>query len=271
MTVPMTVVRSKDGAVMALAVVSVAGKPYAFIVDTGASVTILDSKVVEEAGLQTAGAKITGSGAACPTVSQPVHLQDWSIGGEAMPPATAPSTSIAFAGKKFHGLTVGGLLGADVFRAFGSVRLDYAGGSLRLGGPVDAGKQTVPILLAGGNGSTEIVASVRLHGTATHMLVDTGASRTTVDSTFADRVGLQKVGKQVKLSSVSCTSSSQEVTVDQLTAGTVDLPTVTGVSVGTENAKKSNGHLVGLIGSDVLSTYKTVTFDYTDRKIVLAS
>ena len=266
-TVPAQTVKSKTGGVQVVTVASIKGQDYAFVVDTGASVTTLDSNLVTKIGLPAAGAVKTTGEVGCKATAQPVTLADWSIGGEKLPSAVVLSATVDFAGKTFQGHEIAGVLGSEVYQAFGTLQVNFAGNSISLGAQAASGKPSFPVLVDAHAGTAELLASATLHGQTANMLVDSGASTTLVDTATATKAGLAKAGNPTKVNGLSCSTPAQPVTIDQLAVGSVQLPTVTGISVGPESS--SSSEVVGLIGSDILSTYGTVTFDYNAKKVTL--
>ena len=268
-TVPALVHKYSSGAVSVLTTLTVHGKPYIFVVDSGASTSVIDDSIAKQLGLTTVGPPGKSTGLGCSAPSHRVRLDNWSVGGEALPPDVIAATQVNLAGGKIDGVTVAGLLGAEVFRAFGSLRLDYAGRKMTLGGKASAGHPSFPVQVLSHEGATELIASVTLHGRAGEMLVDTGSSRTAVDAAVATQLKLAKVGKPGSIKSVSCSTPAQNIRIDQLEAGSVALPTVTGISTKSTLAAQSHGRVIGLIGSDLMSTYRVVTLDYAGAKVTL--
>jgi predicted aspartyl protease len=127
-TVPLIVLKTKDGQAAALVSVVIHGRAFPFIVDTGATRTVVNLALARELHLKTIGPPIKVSGVGCVTPSRNVRLSDWSIGTQSLPAITAISVKIPFSnGRGF------GLLGSDVLSRFGSVGIDYTRGELTLG------------------------------------------------------------------------------------------------------------------------------------------
>lgn len=125
--VPLAVLKS-HGAVIALAPVTVHGHTYVFAIDTGASVSAINSSVAAQLRLPKAGPPARLLAAGCRTTAQPVRVTDWRVGGVRLPSARVVSLGL--------GLPKGldGLLGSDLFAQFGHITLDYSRQLLRLGG-----------------------------------------------------------------------------------------------------------------------------------------
>ncbi len=118
----------RNGAALVIAPIVINGKTYAFVVDTGATATLIDSSYAKVLGLKkTKQAPIpvmgvTGSGSAyLATISH------WKIGRAAIPTSTVTVSTIHL------GVGIVGLLGSDVLSTFGKVTIDYNAQKASLG------------------------------------------------------------------------------------------------------------------------------------------
>ncbi|MBV9002556.1 MAG: retropepsin-like domain-containing protein [Solirubrobacterales bacterium] len=127
-TVRIIVHKAPGGATVAIAAVTVHGRVFPFVIDTGAEKTLVDTALARELHLKTVGKPINVSGVGCSETARNVHLRNWSLGGQSLPNIVATSSNIA--GANGHAL---GLLGSDVLSRFGAVGIDYAHGQLTLG------------------------------------------------------------------------------------------------------------------------------------------
>jgi predicted aspartyl protease len=127
-TVPLVILKAKDGERLALARVIIHGRAFPFLIDTGSSKTLVDDALAKKLHLKTVGRPIKVTGVGCSESARKVRLSRWSIGGQRLPNIVATSSVIAGAnGKAF------GLLGSDVLSKFGTISIDYAHGALTLG------------------------------------------------------------------------------------------------------------------------------------------
>lgn len=106
--------------------------PFQFVLDTGASRTVLEPGLVDELGLSrgsgAAGAGIGGGEFNASTV----QVESWRVGDVPLQARTVVTTdlpSVPDQGPQFRGL-----LGSDVLAGFGSVQIDYDGQILTLQG-----------------------------------------------------------------------------------------------------------------------------------------
>ena len=127
-TIPLVILKAKDGETLALAKVIVHGRAFPFLIDTGSSKTLVDDALAKKLHLKTVGRPIKVTGVGCSEGARKVRLNRWSIGGQALPNIVATSSVIAGSGGKAFGL-----LGSDVLSHFGIISIDYAHGQLTLG------------------------------------------------------------------------------------------------------------------------------------------
>jgi predicted aspartyl protease len=127
-TVPLVILRSRDGEVLALARVVIHGRAFPFLIDTGSSKTLVDVTLARALHLKQVGKPISVTGVGCSEAASKVRIGRWSIGGQALPTIIATKSTIA--GADGHAF---GLLGSDVLSRFGSISIDYAHGVLTLG------------------------------------------------------------------------------------------------------------------------------------------
>lgn len=127
-TVPLVVFRARDGEAAALAKVIIHGRAFPFLIDTGASVSVVDLALARRLALRRIGKPVNVSGVGCTSAAYRVRLSNWRIGNQTLPAIIATSTKITGAnGRAF------GLLGSDVLSRFGLIGIDYTHATLTLG------------------------------------------------------------------------------------------------------------------------------------------
>lgn len=126
------IISRAKGETAILAKARVHGRPTAFIFDTGAGQTTIDSRAAKPLGLKSAGKAKTIGAVTCTTQVKPVRLDRWSAGGVTLPTTTALSSRSALTAK-VKGKIIG-LIGADVMSTYGSVTVDFAHSRVQLGG-----------------------------------------------------------------------------------------------------------------------------------------
>lgn len=95
--------------------------PYRFILDTGASRTLVESGVAEDLDLPT-GAPARGWGVAAEFEGVTVRTESWRIGDIPLEPRDIVAAPLP---QPAQGPRIDGLLGSDVLAGFGVVEIDY--------------------------------------------------------------------------------------------------------------------------------------------------
>ncbi|HYW25709.1 MAG TPA: retropepsin-like aspartic protease [Terriglobales bacterium] len=98
--------------------------------------------------------------------------------------------------------------------------------------------------------------------------LDTGAARSIVDSRVASRLRLPTSGTEQTITGVSGTSEAARVRVTSWRVDTVALPDATILSLRLPSG--GSPELSGLLGSDMLSRFRTVTIDYQTGAVTLS-
>lgn len=139
--IPVEVVRGHAGTVLVYVDVYVSGQgPYPFVLDTGASRSVIDPAIADELGLPESQQTGVITGVTGQTEAHMVDVDDWSVGDVALPPSTLVSLELPqIAGPSILGGLLGsdmervkGLLGSDALSAFGVIQIDYERGVLIL-------------------------------------------------------------------------------------------------------------------------------------------
>jgi len=111
------------GGVSVIAEVSVHGTRGGFLLDTGAAVTELDSKLANSSALKKVGATTKIGAVSCTSSVQPVVFDNARISTVKLPTVTAASSINALTARS-NG-KIQGLIGADILSTFGSVTIDF--------------------------------------------------------------------------------------------------------------------------------------------------
>jgi hypothetical protein len=137
-TVPMRVVRAPGGSVLPLVPVTIQDRgPYDFVLDTGASLSVIGKELAEQVELRDLPAVSRSVGVAGPVEARIARVERWSAAGLALPDKPIAVIDLRLTDSALMeqalGQPIHGLLGSDVLSAFGAVTIDYEQGTLRLG------------------------------------------------------------------------------------------------------------------------------------------
>jgi len=125
----------------------------------------------------------------------------------------------------------------------------------------------IPIVVVKTNsGATAALVQVVIHGRAVPMLIDTGATVSVINRTAARKLHLKTVGKPHEFCGVTGCALARRVRMSNWSVGGVPLPTVV---VSSSPIAGLNAHPFGLLGSDVLSHFGSVTIDYANKELIL--
>ncbi len=104
--------------------------------------------------------------------------------------------------------------------------------------------------------SNLLVVPVGINGKWVHLVVDSGAERTTISEAAANRLGLPRDAKYVTHAvGVGGATTTTDVTIDRMVIGGVHFP-VNRVAVGTFSLQNDRGlNADGLLGADILLAF----------------
>jgi hypothetical protein len=124
------IVHGSGNSILVLVPITIAGEgPYNFALDTGASVSLVDSKIANQLGLPVVGDSQQVSGVGGDQVVTPIQVKSWKAGSITLPQATITKARL----QQFRGdSNIQGLLGSDILSQFGTVTLNYHTGVLTL-------------------------------------------------------------------------------------------------------------------------------------------
>jgi predicted aspartyl protease len=127
-TANVNVVSDPAGGVTVLAPVMINGQgPFTFVVDTGASVSLIDKPLANKLGLQQSGAPQQVEGIGGVETVIPVQISGWTLGKIKLPTISIDKSS--FSSTELGG-SAKGLLGSDIWNDFGMVTIDYSNQTL---------------------------------------------------------------------------------------------------------------------------------------------
>lgn len=128
MTIPLKVVRGSDNSTLASVPVYINGHgPYQFILDTGASISLINSSLARQLALPRAGGRQPVSGVGGTEVIVFVDAANWKVGNVPLPKTSIGSGALP-SGRGAGGFQ--GLLGSDIWSQFGRITIDYNASTL---------------------------------------------------------------------------------------------------------------------------------------------
>lgn len=270
-TVPGKVLHTTTSTLVLVPVCLSGHGPYPFILDTGAARSLVDQKLANRLHLFSTGATLPATGVGCTATAGQVWVRGWSLGD--VPLQSQPLMSLSMAGPS-GGMGIAGLLGSDVWSRFGRFQLNYRSGQVTLPGPEHATAPTaaptpsgngVPMTVIHPRSGALALVPVTINGhPPLRFAVDTGSTHSVLDRAVAHRWGLPATGHAQQVSGVSCAATAQPVHVDSWQAGTIALP-----EQNLDSITLPIPELAGLIGSDVLYHYGTITIDYSASRLIL--
>jgi predicted aspartyl protease len=98
--------------------------------------------------------------------------------------------------------------------------------------------------------------------------VDTGASHSIVDYDLVRRLGLRTIGEPLTVTGITCRGQAARLPMRNWRVGRVRLPAA---EIQTIDLPDPGGGVDGLLGSDILSTFGTISVDYGKERLVLGS
>ncbi|MGW0826608.1 aspartyl protease family protein [Streptomyces sp. NPDC002845] len=127
--IPLTVVE-RGGQTIVLAPVSIHGEgPYTFVLDTGASSSVVDDDLARELDLPRTGKRQPISGVIGEDTVPVVSVREWKVGDISL---DATDTTVVDLDSLHGDRPIEGLLGSDVLSDFGQITVDYEKETLRL-------------------------------------------------------------------------------------------------------------------------------------------
>lgn len=164
------------------------------------------------------------------------------------------------------------LLSLTLLLALGLAGCSMPSGLPFLGVSASANSVTVPAQIRhGDDGSALVVVQLEINGKGPYSFaLDTGASLSLIDSDLAQQLRLPVAGSPVDVAGVGGKQRVIPVRVSVWALGAVTLPERVITSAALPDLRRSAG-IVGLLGSDVLSTFYSVTIDYANSDVVITS
>jgi Aspartyl protease len=285
-SVPVTVTDVSGSKLVTVGVCVGKHGPYSFVVDTGSTMSIIDSNLAGTLGLHRTGVTALG-GMGCAQSGTVVSAPAMSMGHIPMAAQSLVSASLS----NWAGQHVDGVLGSDVLGRFGAVKLEKASLTVaQVQGPPPTrhelviGKKgaappasllttkpvvTVPMNVVYGPGTIAAYTSVEVMGHGPNaFVVDTGSPTTTLAASLAASLHIASTGTGTPPGGIGCTSN-----VPTLGPTAVALA-LTSQSLSTLRSMPITGEqriaITGGLGLDFVVTYGTIIVDYAGADLTIA-
>lgn len=119
------------------------------------------------------------------------------------------------------------------------------------------------------DGSTLALVPVSINGKGPFpFALDTGASKSLVDAQLADQLSLPVVGSAGQVTGVAGAANANLVHIDNWQLGDITLKPSDAIKLSVSNPGGGPG-IMGLLGSDILSTYGAIQVDYVNQILIL--
>jgi predicted aspartyl protease len=132
-----------------------------------------------------------------------------------------------------------------------------------------AGPPSIRLRVVSGSAGVWAFAKVFIGGKGPFTFtVDTGASHSVVDYDLVRRLHLRTIGKPLTVTGITCRGSAARLRMGKWRVGSVKLPAA---KIQTIDMPDPGGGVDGLLGSDILSTFGTISVDYRNERLLLGS
>jgi predicted aspartyl protease len=144
------------------------------------------------------------------------------------------------------------------------------GGTPTPQGSTSVGSVSVPLIEYHQGNAVSAFVGLTLAGHLYYFLVDTGAERTIIDAPVARKLGLRDDGSPREFAPLGCRVRGQPVSLRNWRLSGVPLPAITAFTHKLLTPRAfSRLPFGGLLGSDLLSRFGTVTIDFAHRRLTL--
>ena len=261
--------------------------PYSFVVDTGSTMSIIDSSLAGTLGLHRTGVTALG-GMGCAQSGTVVSAPAMSMGHIPMAAQSLVSASLT----NWAGTHVDGVLGSDVLGRFGAVKLDLEKASLTvaqvqglpptrhelvIGKPGAAPPAsllttkpvvTVPMNVVYGPGTIAAYTNVTVTGHGPNaFVVDTGSPTTTLATSLAASLHIPSTGNGTPPGGIGCTTDVPTLGPTPVALGPASqtLSTLRSMPIAGEQRVGITGGL----GLDFVVPYGTIIVDYAGADLTI--
>jgi hypothetical protein len=262
--------------------------PFPFIVDTGATGTLISRRVADRLGLAPLGPPASFGSEGCRGTTQPVRLPSLRLGRRVVPPSIGYTIGVKGFGGPGEPV---GTLGANALTSLGPIKLDYLRRQLSMGPRArtklpephspyrgipsrwlrrKAQIIATPLTVIHRDGNASLRVEVSFHGGEAHQWIpDTGSQTSIVDSTSVSASHLRYAPGSEDEPSLC---SDKHLTVRRAWSGEWDL---SGHQLRPELLQVSSVSRTvgvdGVLGGSTFVSFGSVIFDWPDHLLFLGA
>lgn len=125
-------------------------------------------------------------------------------------------------------------------------------------------------VVRGPAGSVLVLVPVTIGGQGPFTFaLDTGSSRTVLDCDLVEELALDVTSEDQSVTGVTGASVAREIQVESWSVGHIELPAMRVIEIDLICGETGRTQFRGLLGSDVLSLFGSVTVDFEDETLLL--
>ncbi len=288
-TVPVKLVKVTGGVFPTVSVCLGKRGPFPFVVDTGSSRSIIDTRVARSLRLPRAGVAALG-GSGCATSGALVRVPALQAGDLVI----ARQAMVRSGLSDWGGAAVDGVLGSDVLGRFNALRLDLPSRTLTMLGsegpapkkntivigqphpsplpsPLSRGTlvDQAPLTIVQTPGTVSAFVQTTVAGHAANaFVVDSGAPRSTIDRTAGFTFLIKSAGTAPAPAGIGCSGTVSQLDPAPVSIGSTSAtPSMLAVPI----AGQQRAQIVGYLGLDVLGLSGSVIVDYAGAQLAFVS
>lgn len=239
-----------------------------FLIDSGASMTVIDSVVAAEMELPFGGT-IPGAGAGGMADFHMTRVPGLSIGGIELSEQTAITFPISALLRRFEEVEIGGVLGYDFLSRF-VTRIDFEHSTITFFEPDSFSPREGVRMIDAPLVHNIFTLSASLDTTKATFYLDTGANSSLLHAGFAARTGIAS-GRRMLPMAIRGAGGDETASLCRFDSLGMGGFTIAGPVLAITQSMKGIGVLEnvdGIVGNDILERF-TVTLDYGKQRVFL--
>jgi predicted aspartyl protease len=244
------------------------GREVLFLIDSGASMTVIDSSIAAQMGLPLEG-RMPGAGAGGMTDFTLTRMPGFSIAGIEFSEQTAISFPVAGLLRQFDETEIGGILGYDFLSRF-ITKIDYERELISFFEPDSLAPRVGETTLEAPLVHNIFSLPVTIDAAAGAFLLDTGANSSLVMGGFAEKNSLV-AGRRTLDMAIRGAGGDEKAALCRFDSLRIGGVTIVNPVLAITSSKKGISAIEsvnGIVGNDILERF-TVTLDYKRQQVLL--